>query len=75
MAFPLGWLSDRLDRRVAIGLGVLCLIGSMLCFGLVTTSWIAALGVVLYGFHFGTQGALMALFSSTMQPKITRHGI
>jgi MFS family permease len=61
-AYPMGALSDRLDRRLmlAAGLAVLILADVVLAFA--PGIWIVMLGVAIWGLHMGmTQGLLAAL--------------
>ena len=61
-AYPVGVLSDRLDRRrmLIAGFGMLMLADLLLA--LAPTLWVVMLGVCLWGLHMGmTQGLLAAL--------------
>jgi len=61
-AYPAGWLSDRMDRRVVLSIGAALLISADLV--LARAHGIAALaaGVSLWGLHMGlSQGLLTAL--------------
>lgn len=61
-AYPAGWLSDRLDRRLVVAAGAAVLVFADLI--LARTSGIGGLfaGIGLWGFHLGlTQGVLAAL--------------
>lgn len=61
-AYPVGWLSDRMDRRRLLALGIVVLIGSDLALAVAEGPWIGLAGVVLWGLHFGlTQGVLTTL--------------
>lgn len=71
-AYPVGALSDRLDRRVLLALGLALLIAADLMLG--TSASIAAVlaGVALWGLHMGfTQGILSAMVAETA-PKALR---
>jgi len=61
-AYPLGALSDRTDRSVILGVGLIVLVAADLMLAL-TSSWIGlAAGIALWGIHLGcTQGLLSAL--------------
>ena len=68
---PAGSLSDRMDRRIilAVGLGVLVLADIVLA--LVGTVFGALLGVALWGLHMGlTQGLLSTLVADTAPPEL-----
>ncbi len=61
-AYPVGWLSDRMDRRRLLALGIVVLIASDLLLAVAQGPWIGLAGVVLWGLHFGlTQGVLATL--------------
>ena len=61
-AYPVGWLSDRMDRRRLLALGIVALIGSDLLLAVAEGPWVGLAGVVLWGLHFGlTQGVLATL--------------
>jgi MFS family permease len=66
-SYPLGFLSDLIDRRYVVAIGVTCMLGSLMCLGLGAKSplWMTV-GILLYGVQMSMQGALMALLSSTM---------
>ena len=61
-AYPVGWISDRVDRRTLLALGIAVLI---LCDALLAVAngpWVGLAGVMLWGLHFGmTQGVLATL--------------
>ena len=61
-AYPVGSLSDRIDRRMLLFAGILVLILSDVALALATGPWVGLLGVLLWGLHFGmTQGVLATL--------------
>ncbi len=61
-AYPVGWLSDRMDRRRLLALGIVVLIASDLLLAVAEGPWVGLAGVVLWGLHFGlTQGVLATL--------------
>jgi len=66
-----GSLSDKIDRRVFLGLGFLFMIMTCLVLGIAsTTSWLV-IGTMLYGVHFGlTQGTFYALVADYSPPQI-----
>ncbi|MBL8351387.1 MAG: MFS transporter [Burkholderiaceae bacterium] len=65
-AYPFGKLSDTMDHRKLLALGMVVLIASDLALA-VAGGWAAlALGVVLWGLHMGmTQGLLAAMVADT----------
>lgn len=65
-AYPMGALSDRLDRRLVLGTGFLALIFADLALAFAGGIWTAFLGIGLWGLHMGmTQGLLAALVADT----------
>ena len=61
-AYPVGRLSDRIDRRAILGAGILVLIASDVLLALASGPRVALAGVLLWGLHFGmTQGVLATL--------------
>ena len=61
-AYPVGWLSDRMDRRRILALGIVVLIASDLLLAVAEGLWLGLAGVLLWGLHFGlTQGVLATL--------------
>jgi MFS family permease len=70
-AYPVGYLSDRMDRRTLIALGALVLIGSDLVLARATDIGGVLIGVVLWGLHMGmTQGLLSALVTDTTPARL-----
>lgn len=65
-AYPAGLLSDRMDRRLVLVVGLVVLIGSDVVLALATGVWEVMAGVTLWGLHMGpTQGLLAALVADT----------
>ncbi|KHK59266.1 MFS transporter [Burkholderia sp. A9] len=65
-AWPVGVLSDRLDRRVLLAAGMVLLIAADLLLGIGTSTFSMFAGVVVWGLHMGfTQGILAAMVSET----------
>lgn len=61
-AYPVGGLSDRIDRRRLLAAGIVVLILSDVVLAMASGPWVGLLGVVLWGLHFGmTQGVLATL--------------
>ncbi len=65
-AFPVGKLSDRLDRRILLMWGLVLLIGADLLLGVGTSIGTVFAGVIVWGLHMGfTQGILAAMVAET----------
>ena len=65
-AYPLGALSDRMNRMSMLGFGLVVLIVADLVLALAPGLTGVAIGVVLWGFHMAlTQGLLAALVADT----------
>ncbi|WP_175922481.1 MFS transporter [Burkholderia latens] len=65
-AWPVGMLSDRLDRRVLLAAGMVLLIAADLLLGIGTSTLSMFVGVAVWGLHMGfTQGILAAMVSET----------
>jgi MFS family permease len=61
-AYPAGVLSDRINRRYVLMIGVAMLIGADVTLAYMPNAWGAILGVALWGLHMGfTQGLLSTL--------------
>jgi MFS family permease len=61
-AYPLGALSDRIDRKLMLAAGFATLIGADIVLAFAPNLWIVMGGVALWGLHMGmTQGLLSAL--------------
>lgn len=61
-AYPVGRISDRVDRRTLLALGIGVLIACDALLAVATGPWVGLLGVLLWGLHFGmTQGVLATL--------------
>jgi MFS family permease len=73
-AYPLGKFSDQMDRRFVVGLGLVFMMISLLCFGLGASPYALYMGIVFYGLQMSMQGALLALLSSTMPPHLRGTG-
>jgi MFS family permease len=65
-AYPVGILSDRLDRRLLLALGMALLIAADLVLGTGQSVVSVFVGVAVWGLHMGfTQGILAAMVSET----------
>jgi MFS family permease len=65
-AYPVGILSDRLDRRFLLALGMALLIAADLVLGMGHSVMSVLAGVAVWGLHMGfTQGILAAMVSET----------
>jgi MFS family permease len=65
-AYPMGALSDRLDRRLMLAAGFVVLIFADIVLAFAPGVWIVMIGVGLWGLHMGmTQGLLAALVADT----------
>jgi MFS family permease len=70
-AYPVGALSDRMDRVTILILGLLLLLMSDLVLAFVPGLIGLAVGVVLWGLHMGfTQGLLATLVADTTPPQL-----
>ncbi len=70
-AYPAGTLSDRMDRRIILAIGLVVLIAADAVLALATGIWLVMAGTVLWGLHMGlTQGLLAAMVADTMPPRI-----
>ncbi len=66
-AYPVGAVSDRIDRRRLLAAGFLPLIAADLLLALAPNVWIVMLGVAIWGLHMGmTQGLLAALVADAV---------
>ena len=52
-AYPAGTLSDRMDRRIVLAVGLVALIAADVVLALATGIWLVMAGVVLWGLHMG----------------------
>lgn len=74
-AYPLGALSDRINRVTVLILGILVLIAADLFLALNGSLWSVGVGVVLWGLHMGfTQGLLASLVADTAPPELRGTG-
>lgn len=65
-AYPVGALSDRVDRRLVLAFGLALLIAADRVLGASTSIVAVLIGVLLWGLHMGfTQGVLAAMIAET----------
>ncbi len=61
-AYPAGMLSDRMDRRAILAVGLLILVAADLALAVASDIWLTVIGAGLWGLHMGlTQGLLAAM--------------
>jgi MFS family permease len=65
-AYPLGALSDRINRKLLLGSGIALLIAADVTLALANNAWIVSAGAALWGLHMGaTQGIITAIIADT----------
>jgi MFS family permease len=70
-AYPAGVLSDRLNRKGLLAVGMVFLAGADLALALLPSLGGIALGVILWGLHMGfTQGLFAALVADASPPEL-----
>lgn len=70
-AYPMGALSDRLDRRLVLAAGFAVLIAADLALASAATLTGLMIGISLWGFHMGmTQGQFAALIADAAPPAV-----
>jgi MFS family permease len=70
-AYPLGVLSDTVDRKLILGLGFVTLIAADIVLAFAPNLWVVMGGVALWGLHMGmTQGLLSALVADQAPAKL-----
>ena len=74
-AYPLGALSDRVNKVTVLVFGIVVLIAADLFLAINGSLWSVAVGVVLWGLHMGfTQGLLASLVADTSPPELRGTG-
>ena len=69
-AYPAGAISDRVDRRIVLALGLAVLIAADIVLALAANVFAAFAGIALWGLHLGlTQGLLAAMVADTAPPE------
>lgn len=66
LSYPLGRLSDLLDRRWVVSLGFVFMITSLIIFANASSGIGLYTAIAVYGLQMSIQGALLALLNSTM---------
>jgi MFS family permease len=70
-AYPIGAISDRVDRRLLLATGFMVLIAADLLLAAAASLWVVMLGVGLWGLHLGmTQGLLATLVADAVAPAV-----
>lgn len=70
-AYPVGVLSDRMNRRSILAAGLVFLLLADLVLAFAGNLWWVGIGVLLWGLHMGfTQGILAAMVAETSPPKL-----
>jgi MFS family permease len=72
VAYPLGWLSDKFNRRNFLGIGFLFMVGATLCLGLGKTIPLIMIGILLWGAQMGTTQSIFLSMISDVVPKELR---
>ena len=63
-AWPAGWLSDRIQRRLLLGSGLIMLAIAHLCLALAQDTTLLFVGLIAWGLHLGlSQGVLASLLT------------
>lgn len=66
-SYPVGRLSDRMDRYALLAIGIALLVMADIVLGTAGNVWMLGIGVALWGLHMGfTQGLLAAIVSDTV---------
>jgi MFS family permease len=74
-AYPMGALSDHIDRRIMLAASFVPLIVADLVLGFAPGIWVVMLGVALWGLHMAmSQGLLAALVADTTPPALRGTG-
>jgi len=70
-AYPVGILSDRINRHVILAAGFIVLIAADIVLAIAPGLWSVMLGIALWGLHMGmTQGLLATLVSEAVTPSV-----
>jgi len=71
-AYPMGRLSDRIDRRTLLAAGFVVLLLADLVLAVAPDLWLVMLGVALWGLHMGMTQGLLAAFIADAAPAALR---
>ncbi len=71
-AYPIGKLSDHMDRRFLFAFGLVLMIMANVLFGLGHSIALLLLGVILWGLHMGFIHGLLAVMLAEAAPKALR---
>ncbi len=70
-AYPLGALSDRIDRTFLLAAGFATLVAADIVLALAANLWVVMVGIALWGLHMGmTQSLLSALVADEAPPQL-----
>lgn len=70
-AYPAGVLSDKMDRRMVMGVGIFILFLSEIVLAIAPNLIVLMVGIILWGLHLGlTQGLLAALVAEASPPSL-----
>ncbi len=70
-AYPVGILSDRMDKMKLLMLGLLLLVAADIALAFMTDIVVLLMGVALWGLHMGfTQGLLSSLIAGSAPPEL-----
>ena len=67
-AYPAGVLSDRMNRKNILSLGVACLVAADIVLAIANGPWLLTLGVSLWGLHLGLSQGLLAAMVTDATP-------
>ena len=65
-SYPLGVLSDSVDRRIVISIGFLCMIIALIIFSQGCSTDYIYFGIIFYGLQYAAHGSLMGWLSTKM---------
>jgi MFS family permease len=65
-SFPMGMLSDRIDRRIVVAIGFSFMIAALVIFSLGQSAPYMYTGIIFYGLQYSLHGTLMAWLSTSM---------
>lgn len=71
-AYPLGALSDRINRKLMLAAGIALLIAADVVLALSTHAWAVGAGALLWGLHMGATQGLLAAIVADVAPEDLR---